>query len=256
MSDAVEMRFQLQKVAAYRELCRGVRRSGRENVIFAVVMLLFVYFSGLQDALMWIILCVLVGSELLVGFFKWVLPSAEGFLLDGLVLMLFVAYNLGMAYLQLQFRGQINPISLLLAAYMLFGAFGRFNTYRQLRKLFAQRPSAEHMAWFDELSHEIQTADPQTDELALDLPTRPHWKAKLLGSIAFFITARGNTVLIVGPDEFELLREKVDHGTGMRKAFLRFHDRSFPEFEISDDTWGNYQKWRATYPGSVIDHTV
>ena len=36
MSDDTSMRFQLQRVAFYRELCRGVRRSGRHNVLLAL----------------------------------------------------------------------------------------------------------------------------------------------------------------------------------------------------------------------------
>ncbi len=252
MSDAIEMRFELQKVAAYRELCRGVRRSGRENVIFAMIMLIFAYFTWPQNVQTWVILSILVGGELLVGLFKWLAPSAEGFLLDGLVLLLFVAYNLWWLYLQFQRAGQINPVIAFVVAYTLFGAFGRFKAYGQIRKLFAQRPSAEHMAWFDELTHEIRTADPQADELALDLPTGPHWKAKLLGTTVFFIALRGTAVWIVGPDDFEILREKTDRGTGLRKAFLQIYNHAFPEFEIGDATWGNYQKWRTANPPSGV----
>ncbi|HEV3436500.1 MAG TPA: hypothetical protein VG122_04020 [Gemmata sp.] len=249
MSDAIEMRFELQKVAAYRELCRGVRRSGRENVIFAGIMLGIAYWQNVWGG--WIIIIgILVGGELLVGLFKWLMPSAEGFLLDGLVLLLFTAYNLWVMYLQFQAAGQLNPVVIFFAGYLLFGAFGRFRAYGHLRKLFSQRPSAEHMAWFDELTHEIRTADPQTDELALDLPTGPHWKAKLLGTTAFFIALRGTAVWIVGPDDFEILREKTDRGTGWRKGFLQIYNHAFPEFEIGDVTWGNYKKWRDANPAS------
>ena len=131
---------------------------------------------------------------------------------------------------------------------MLMGAIGRFKDYRLLRMLFAERPSADHMAWFDDLVREIKAADPQSDELALDLPTSPHWKAQLLGTTAFFVTLKGNMVLVAGPEDFEILREKADHGTGRRKALLRIHEIPAPEFEITDATWTNYQKWRAANP--------
>ena len=45
MPDDFEMRAQLQKVAEYRELCRGVRRSGRGNIIFAAIMTVLVYLT-------------------------------------------------------------------------------------------------------------------------------------------------------------------------------------------------------------------
>jgi hypothetical protein len=252
MSDAFEMRLRLQQVAAYRELCRGVRRSGRENVVFACVMMFLAYLAsqGPGGARPFVIAlyAVLVGGELLVGLFKWLFPSAEGILLDGVVLLIFAAFNLGLQYWALQNGGRLDPVIIFLGLFMLMGAVGRFKSYGQLRRLFAERPSAEHMAWFDELVHEIRAADPQADELALDLATRPHWKVKLFGTTVFFVSARGSAVWVAGPDDFEILREKADRGTGRRRALLRVHGRSYPEFEIADASWSNYQKWRAANP--------
>ncbi len=249
VADAAMMRFQLQKVAAYRELCRAVRRSGRENVIFAAIMIGFVSYMWPNAS--WTLLGIIVASELFVGLLKWVWPSAEGFLLDGFVLLMFSAYNLWYLFDGFQKRGQIGIGAAFLAAFMLNGAINRFKTYRQIGRLFAERPSSEHMAWFDELIREIRAADPQSDELALDLPTRPKWKAKLLGSNAFFVSVRGSAVWIAGPDDFEILREKVDGGTGLRRGFLRIYDRSYPEFDIDDATWANYLKWRSTNPTAL-----
>src|SRR5262249_44955924 len=139
-----------------------------------------------------------------------------------------------------------NPVAVLLGLFFLMSAFGRFKAYRQLRLLFAERPSPEHIAWFDELTAEIRAADPQADEHAVDLS--PHWRAKLLGSTSFFVAARGTSVGVVGTGEFELLRERADHGTGRRKALLRIHGLQSPEFEIGDASWANYQRWRAAHP--------
>ena len=252
MPDAFEMRLQLQKVVAYRELCRAVSRSGRENIFFALVMLAIIRFAaaGPQqwNLFTWIVVCVLVGSELMVGLFKWVWPSAEGFLLDSMVLLLFVTYNLGMSFLRFQLNLPLNPLSLLFSAYMLYGAYTRFKAYRQIRRLFADRPTSAHLAWFDELVREIRTSDPHNDELALDIPTVPHWKAKLLGNTAFFIALRGTAVLILGPDEFEITLCKRDEETGSQRALLYVHDLVYPEFDIGDVTWENYRKWHATNP--------
>lgn len=246
MADDFEMRMRLQQVAAYRDLCRRVRRSGRENVLFAFIMLFLAYLSwqrGMNNIFL-ILYIVLASSELFVGLFKWFAPSAEGVLLDGIVLLVFAGFNL-IGYL---LGRQQETWVVLLALFLLFGAFGRFKDYGLLRRLFAERPSAEHIAWFDDLVQEIKSSDPHSDEQALDLPTSPPYRAKLLGTTAFFVTVKGNFVLVAGPDEFELLREKLDRGAGRRKALLRIHDVPFPEFEITDATWANYQKWRAAYP--------
>jgi hypothetical protein len=254
MFDDFEMRMRLQRVAAYRDLCRAVRRSGRENIVFALLMLLLASLAWPQlqakPLSLWLY-CIFIGGELLVGTYKLLFPSAEGVLLDGIVLIIFAAYNLADQFL---FAPRVNPLIVFLAVYMAFLAVGRFRTYGHLRRLFAERPGSEHMVWFDDLVHEIRHSDPQSDELALDLPTRPHWKVKLLGTTAFFSSLRGNAIVVVGPDDFELLREKTDRGTGVRRAFLRIHDQSYPEFDITDATWQNYQKWRTAHPGPWLEN--
>jgi len=250
MVDDFEMRMRLQQVAAYRELCRGVRRSGRENVIFAVIMMFLAFVvsqQGQARPLILVLFGILIVGELLVGLFKWLVPSAEGVLLDGVVLIVFAAFNFALEFLRFQAGQGLNPVIIFLGLFMFMGAIGRFKVYRQLRRLFAERPSVTHIAWFDDLVQEVRAADPQADELALDLPTRPQWKAKLLGTTVFFVSKRDHVVWIVGPEDFELLREKIDNGTGRRKALLRIYGQPYPEFEITDVSWSNYQKWRATY---------
>jgi hypothetical protein len=247
MAEDFEMRMRLQQVAAYRELCRRVRRSGRENIVFALIMLVLANLVA-QNVVVFTLYVILAAGELAVGLFKLIRPSAEGVLLDGIVLLVFAVLNFGITFLRFQNGLPISPISVFLGLFMLMGSIGRFKDYRLLRLLFAERPRAEHMAWFDDLVREIKSADPMSDELALDLPTKPHWKAKLLGTTTFFVAAKGNDVLIAGPEDFEILREKVDHGTGRRKGLLRIHEVPWPEFEITDATWANYQKWRAANP--------
>ncbi len=249
MSDEITMRMRLQNVAAYRELCKAVQRSGRENVVYAVVMLGLAYFVFTTGApLLFVLLYAgLALGELFVGLFKWVAPSAECLALDGVVLLVFAAFNLGWVYLAFQNGRGINPIAVFFGLYMLLGASNRFRYYSQLRKLFADRPAPEHIAWFDELVRDIQSADPQTDSLALDLPTRPRWRAKLLGGTAFLVASNG-TVWLVGPEDFSLKREKADHGTGYRKALLSIGGEGYPAFEIDDASWVNYQNWMASQP--------
>jgi hypothetical protein len=240
MPDAFAMRFQLQRVVIYRELCRGVQRSGRENVFFALVMLGYGYFQHRLNVPLFFLLIfgLLTVCELFVGLFKWVFPSAEGFLLDALLLLVFVAFNLGIQALIFAGGRPPDPVWIGIGLLMLFGAIRRLKLYWQIRRAFAERPTAEQMAWFDDLAYEIRTADPYQDELALDLPTKPHWKAKLLGTTAFFIAARGTAVQILGPYEFDIAPEFV-------RAILRIKDHVFPEFELGTVSYENYKQWRS-----------
>jgi hypothetical protein len=249
MAEDFEMRWRLQQVAAYRDLCRRVRRSGRENIVFAAIMVVLAYLTwNGANPLITVFYCILIGAELAVGLFKWMFPSAEGHLLDALVLLIFAALNIGFQFIVPQPRGGPQLVIILFGLLLLGQSINLFKYYGHVRRLFAERPSAEHIAWFNDLVKEIKSADPQLDELALDLPTTPHWKAKLLGSTAFFVAAQGDMALICGPDEFEIRRERVDHGIGRRKAILTVYDVPYPEFQIGDVSWSNYQKWRAAHP--------
>jgi hypothetical protein len=248
MSDEANMRLRLQQVAAYRELRRSVARGGRENVVFALVMLAFAYFihQGGGNLGVTLFFALLAAGELLVGLFKWMWPSAEGLVLDALVLLCFAALNGWLAYNQFQRAGQPGMLSVFFCLYMLFAAMNRFKAYGELRRMFAERPDPEHIAWFDDLVVEIRASDPMTDRSALDLPTSPHWKAKLLGGTAFFVATSGSAVWVAGADDFTLRREKTDRGIGYRKALLSIHGEQYPEFELSDASWENYTKWMAS----------
>ncbi len=248
MSDEVTMRARLQNVAAYRELRRGVQRGGRENVGFALLMLGLAYllYAGNGPPLIVLLYAALAFGEMMIGLFKWAVPSAEGLILDGVVLLVFAGINLGREFLVFRAGPPPSTTGIFFGLLMLYFAFGRFKNYAELRKLFAERPSADHIAWFDDLVREIQASDPHADELALDLPTRPRWKAKLLGGTAFFVATSGNTVWIAGADEFSLRREKSDRGAGRRKALLNIHGEEYPEFDLEDVSWANYTKWMAT----------
>ncbi len=251
MSDEVTMRFRLQQVAAYRELCRSVARSGRENIVFALIMLGLAYYTFRPNAagVAAVVFMLYVGlalAELAVGLFKMFMPTAEGILLDALILLLFAGWNLGWQALAMVAGVPPSAILIVLGLYMLGLSFGRFKNYGQLRRLFAERPDRQHIAWFDDLVYEIRASDPASDKLALDLPTRPHWKAKLLGGTAFFVATTGHTVWIAGADDFTLRREKTDRGTGYRKALLSIHGEGYPEFDLGDASWENYTKWVAS----------
>ena len=248
MSDEATMRLRLQTVAAYRELCRSVQRSGRENVVYAVIVggiACYLHSRGASELTI-VLFGILTVGELFVGLFKWAVPSAEGLLLDGLMLLVFAGFNFWLEYAAFQKGQGIDPVYVFLGLYMLFGALNRFRSYGILRQLFAERPDPEHLAWFNDLVREIQVSDPHSDEFVLDLPTRPHWKAKLLGGTVFFVATDGNAVWVAGPGDFALRREKTDRGKGSRKALLNIYGAAYPEFDLDDASWANYMKWLAT----------
>lgn len=244
MTDDAAMRFELQRVAAYRELCAGVRRGGRHNAFFACLMLaLAAAVAGRGDITVYIF-GLLALAELLIGLYKWLAPSAEGVLLDGVVLLAFGAWNLIRNALDMQAGGQVSKFSLFIGLFLVWGAVGRFRIYGQLRRLFAERPTRDQLAWFDDLVAEIRASDPDTDKTALDLPTRPRWKAKLLGGTAFVVAAKGDGAVVAGPWDIDLIPTAKPGRHGPR-VVLRLYDREFPAFEIDTASLENFTSWAA-----------
>lgn len=249
MSDEYEMRARLQSVAAYRELCRAIRSGATHTLVNALIWLglTALLFQGIGPDPILLGYLVLGAAELAVGVWKKVRPTVEAVLVDGIVLLGFGGFILIRQFLAWQgiINWPVHPVSIFLGVWWLSDAFRAFRTYGDLRRAFPERPAPEHIAWFDDLVLEIRASDPQTDPLALDLPTRPRWQAKLLGPIAFFVSDKG-AVWLIGPDDFALKREKIDHGTGHRRAMLSIGSERFPEFEIDDASWANYQNWMAS----------
>ena len=249
MTDDFIMRFRLQQVLAYRELCRQSRSSGRGNVFFAGLMLTLAYYTFRPNApIISILYAGLAFAELAVGLFKWMFPSAEGVLFDAILQLLFALFNLGWQALVF-FLGAQNPNTLfvILGVLMLTGAIRRFKNYLDLRKAFADRPTSDQIRWFDDLIYEIRHADPSTDDQALDLPGKPPWKAKLLGTTAFFVAKKGSEVVIAGPFDFGLVPEDHHDGESHVRVRLHLYDRATKPFDLDDASWANYLKWMASH---------
>ena len=170
--------MRLQRVAAYRELCRGVRRSGRENIVVRRRSCSFLAYIFLAERLptssssstaSW------SAANSLVGLFKWFFPSAEGHP---------ARWDRAPRLRGLQSRDsksstfrpddrlqpRCHPVR---PAHPVSGAISRFKFYGQLRRLFADRPSAEH--WRGSTTWCARSRPPtrRSDDLALDLPTQP-----------------------------------------------------------------------------------
>ena len=195
-ADGDRMRAALRHVADYRELCAKVRKSGGKSLVFGGVMLFFWYqmFYGTaeQESVLSALHLGLAVLELGAGVVNRFLPSAEGVLFDGLVLAAFGGANLYRQYLASQGlvpnvpRGP-NWVFIAFGVYWLLQGVRHVRGYAALRGKFAERPSATHVRWFDDLLREVRASDPESDPQALDLPTKPRLKAKLLGDTALFL---------------------------------------------------------------------
>lgn len=247
--DAEEKRTALRRVAAYRDLQKAVRKSSRGSLFFGAFMLLIWYglFGAQNDFGAFSLVYLILGAtEFAVGLWNRIAPSAEGIFFDGAVLILFGAATLLRQYLiwQGHMRGFLSPFSLMFGGYWLWQGIGHMRSYALLRKAFAQRPTSEHIAWFDQLISEIERENPETDDTLLDLPTTPRVKIKLLGDTAIVWFPASSEVLIVAQRDLALVPGESRGPDRLPQATLILEGYEFSEFTLHPENWRNYKAWK------------
>ncbi len=242
-----EMRMTLARVAAYRKVCDHVR-SGASSTMFTGA--LFLGFAYMNYSMMGRFHPILYGQiilgvgELLVGLWKKFRPSPECVRLDGVLISVYVVSILIRQYILHQAGFPLQSVSIMFAVWFSYNAFCTFRAYLQLCRLFVERPTSEHLAYVDGLVEEIRASNPETESSALDLPTYPQLKVKLLGEIAFVVDTKTGELSLFGRDDFEIeriessVRDKPPIGT------LILDGQELPEFTLSDANWANYTKWK------------
>ena len=239
----------LHRVAAYKSVCEGVRKSSVGSLVFGGIMLAVWHFA-LPDRVKFdwfgIVYLGLAAAEFFTGLLNRFAPSAEGVLLDGLVLILFGAWNLLRQALVWQgmIPGIVSPILLAFGVYWIYQGFQHCKNYFVLRQLFAERPTREHIRWYEGLLKEVQYADPKEDSQSLALPTRPPVTAKLLGDVAFFAIVAGEPI-ITTRDDVEITLLESNDPDARQEAVLTIHGHAFETFPISRANWENYRRWKA-----------
>jgi hypothetical protein len=248
--DPRDARAVLRNVGAYRQLRRHVRQKANWSLVFGAIMfavwwMAFGQRGGKFNDPFSLIYLGLAVIEFGSGVVNKLFPSAEGVLIDGLVLFGFGAANLTRAALiYLNNKGQIDYFYVVLGAYWVFSGFTVIRSYAGLRRAFAIRPTAEHIRWFEGLMRDVRTADPEGDSTALDLPTRPAVRGKLLGDTGFFLQAGSDELIIAGRDEVEIERVPPKSPDQDPVGYLVVHGHDFGGFPLDPDNWRNYAAWK------------
>ena len=248
--DSARKRAVLHQVAAYRELCRRVAKSGTHALLFGGFML-FVWYLQFGNAPLVRILTpfslLYLGTavlEFVAGLMNRFFPSAEGVLLEGVVLVVFGLSVIARQYL-MPGPGNGGVVFAVFGVFWVVQGVRHVRGYTQLRRLFGERPTAAHLAWFEDLLRDVRDADPDADPQALDLPARPRVRGKLLGDTAIFLVGGPDGLVIADRAGVEIDPEPDPDPTKLPTAHLRIDGISLGRFRLDPENWRNYAAWKA-----------
>jgi hypothetical protein len=242
-----DQRHILARITAYREVCNQVRRSSNGTLIFGLIMfgLWYMIFGQRNDyGIFSLCYLVLASLELGVGLVNRLFPSAEGVLFDGMVLLAFGGANLFRSYIIWQAGFQPPIISLIFGAYWLWTGASHVRSYFELLKIFSPRPTSEHLRWYAGLLRDIRKANPQEDPSALDFPSNPPIRALLLGSVAMFVEASSDEIVLFDREDVRLTPQEVHPSSSQRLAVLSLGGTRLEPFVLDPDNWRNYADWK------------
>jgi hypothetical protein len=228
-------------------VCEQVRRKAVGTLITGCIFFAIWYFldvrnGGGQFAIFGYLLLGIAVLEISVGLFNRFFPTAEGILLEGLVLLGFAASNGVRAFLFWQV-GAPYWLSALFAVFWTFQGMNILRSYAQLVKGMPARPTRSQLRWFGELLADLRAADPKADPRAVAIPTDPFLTGLLLGDNAFFLDQMGE-VLIVARDRVTLEAEDSPHPDRPPRGYLSIEGVDFPPFKLSRANWENYVAWK------------
>jgi hypothetical protein len=239
----------LRQVAAYRGVCEQVRKKATGSLVFGCMMLAFWWFVYTQivpkeqSSVLSIISLSLAVLEIGVGLLNRFFPTAEGVLLDALVVLGFAASNAVRGYLMYKAKGKVDESFVIFGVLMLFQGLMMLRAYFAIVRGMRQRPTRAQLRWFADLLTDLRTADPKEDRRAVAFPSRPAVSGLLLADSAFFLT-EGEEMIIVGRDEVELEAENHPDPTKNPRGYLTLAGNPLPPFALSRANWDNYAAWK------------
>lgn len=244
--DIDEMRATLARVSTYRKVCESVRASSGHTLFNGVLFLGIAYLNyNLIGRFHPILLGpILIGTgEVLVGLWKRIKPSPECVLLDAILQFCFVL-SIAIREILLMQQGNRQPstFSIVIGLWVGWDAINTFKYYLQLRRIFVERPTADHIAYVDDLSNEIENSTPFNDPTAIDIPTSPHLRGKLMGNIAFLLELNSRELFLC--DRSELSIVPLDRGNDKNLVQLTILREQYPPFEIDNTSLANYTNWK------------
>lgn len=242
-----ETRQVMRQVAAYRRVCEQVRRKAIGTMVNGFILLgLWYVLDGMHPArrfdLFSMLFLGLAVLDIAVGLLNRFFPTAEGILLDGVVLLGFAASNGVRAFIFWQ-AGQPYWINALFGVFWTIQAVNILRSYGQIVRGMPARPTRAHLRWFNGLLADLRAADPKDDPRAMAIPTDPFLTGLLLGDTAFFLDQTGE-VLIVARERVTVEAEDSPDPDRPPRGYLTIEGVDFPPFKLSRANWENYVAWK------------
>jgi hypothetical protein len=239
----------LRKTADYLIIRKKLRQKGIGSFIFGILALLSGSL-GLQVNLLNLML-ILIGLLLLgVGIWNWVSPTAEGIIVDGIVLLIVALWNIGITLMEI--AAGIPPTHwAIIGVLQIFWSIRRFLDYPKYREALRHKPHPEDLKAMDALISKIYKSK-ETEAGAVHFKAKGRvWKGLLARDAVIFLDGlKQETAMVARRDEFSVETQgKVLIGSSL-KANFRIGDRNLSG-TISPESLQKIEQWQG--PPDVVE---
>ena len=234
----------MQKIADFRTTCKFLRKSGKEAMVFGAIILALGAMM-FQERLLDYLYIGLGIVELLIGLRNRYAPSASGVVLDGVLMLLFGAWNLTLQAIAIEQGAEPFWFSLAFGAIFVVAGIRRIKKFGRVREAFREPPTVEQIAWFDDLIAEIQSAKEAATPKMVEFTAGVRWKARLIGDTAIFVDKLDMENLIVDRRDIDITDRGKALVRNVRIVRLRIGLRTFAAAEISPAMLAVLESWRS-----------
>jgi hypothetical protein len=232
----------MQRIADYRTTCKFLVKSGKQGIIFGSLFL-FVGIMSFDNRITDYLYLGLGSIELFVGLHNRFRPSAFGIILDGIMLILLGAWNLASMGIIINQGVPPSLFSAIFGVVVILVAITRFRRYPRIRAAFEDPPTAEQIAWLDEVIKEIQDSTAASED-TVEFRAGLLWKGKRYGDTVIFVDIMDSENLIVDRRDIGWQDKGKALFSSRRNVSLNIGERSFAIAEFAPEVLDRLELWR------------
>lgn len=245
--DLFENVGELRQAAEYRRAVKILRGAGWGAIIFGVLALVIGVPAAVTHPINFVL--VLFGLGLLAeGLWNLLLPTAEGILVDGILLLICALWNLFITILSVAAHDPPSVFWAVLGGFQIAWAVSRFVSYGRFRNALAEKPDAETLERLEDIVKDIKQTKSVDDNEIVGFRSRSalkqqDWKGRLGDDAAIFVDKLGYDILVAYKEDVTITVKGKTLLASTLNASIKVGKQRM-EATISPESFARYTDWK------------